>query len=209
MKAIYTSIAALAAIAFAAPTFANNLTSLGVDANGQTAWRIESTATGPQTVTLRKAGGGSVDFIVNPGLTTFVIPNSTAGTYIAEFQAGTRDRVTKASGPQLFSNAPVNGVDGADGKDGRDGKDADTAALRSQMAADRALGALQTRTAAAGETTLSIGISGTVDEGIDGIAAGVRYGFDGTTDVYGVIAHGAGGSTSFGIGVTVVLGGGM
>lgn len=206
MKYTITTIAALLLTACATVATANNLTSLGVTPNGETAWRIESSATAPQTVNLRKAGGGSVAFIVNPGQTTVVIPGSTSGTYIAEFQSGNRASVTKASGPQIANLVPVNGKDGQDGQDGRDGADADTAALRSQMAADRGLAALQTRTAEAGQVTGSIGLSGTQD-GVDAIAFGLRYGLSDRVDTYGVLSQSFDGSTSFGIGITAILGG--
>lgn len=82
--------------------------------------------------------------------------------------------------------------------------------LRARQAqADRALAGLQTRTAVEGQTTFSVGTVGNTDDGLSGVAAGIRYGFDDTTDVYGVISYGFGGSTTFGVGVTVVLGGGM
>jgi hypothetical protein len=194
--------------------FANNLTSLGVDAGGNTAWRITSTATGPQTVALRKAGGGTVSFIVNPGVTNVVVPGGTGGTYIASFESGERSSVTKASGPQFFSATPApasdgapgadgqDGEDGVDGVDGRDGKDVSM----SRAAADRGLAALQTRTPMIGQWTGAAGLSGT-DEGADAVAFGVRYGISSRADVYGVMSQSFEGDTSWGIGSTFVLGG--
>lgn len=218
MKNLILSTAFIALTAGAAA--ANNLTSLGVDANGNTAWRFTSTADAPQLVKLERAGSGgaSTTYLVNPGQSVAI--NGPAGTYIATFEDGRR--VTKASGPQLYNPGPVNGQDGAPGRDGvdgqdgapgRDGRDADTAAIerelrkvRGQMAADRATGNLQTRTAAEGQWTGALGISGN-EYGADGIAAGVRYGISDRADLYAIVGMSDRGQVSWGVGATFILGG--
>lgn len=207
----------------ASAAFANNLTSLGVDANGNTAWRFTSTAQTPQLVKLERAGSGgaSTTYLVNPGQSVAI--NGPAGTYIATFEDG--KRVTKASGPQPYNPGPTNGqdgqdgapgrdgVDGQDGAPGRDGRDADTAAIeremrkiRGQQAADRATGNLQTRTAAQGQWTGALGISGN-EYGADGIAGGVRYGISDRADLYAIVGVSDSGEMSWGVGATFILGG--
>ncbi|WP_162561670.1 hypothetical protein [Yoonia vestfoldensis] len=188
--------------------YANNLTSLGVDANGNTAWRLTSTATGPQTVGLSKHGGGTVSFIVNPGVTNVVVPGGTGGTYIANFESGDRNSVTKASGAQLFSATPApaaQGAPGADGLDGIDGVDGRDISM-SRAAADRGLAALQTRAPMIGQWTGAAGLSGT-DDGADAMAFGLRYGISSRADIYGVMSQSFDGDTSWGVGSTFVLGG--
>ena len=124
-------------------------------------------------------------------------------------------------GPQGEAGpAGADGQDGRNGIDGKDGRDysADAIAslnsrydsqmrnLRGQQAADRATGNLQTRTAAEGQWTGAIGISGN-EYGADGIAAGVRYGISDRADLYAVVGVSDRGQTSWGVGATFILGG--
>ncbi|WP_208353046.1 PKD domain-containing protein [Pseudaestuariivita rosea] len=79
---------------------ADNLTSLGVDGDGVTMWRLQNDGGGVQDVTLRRYGGGfEAVFTVAPG--RLVVAGAGAGTYIAEFGVSGESR-TKASGSQAF-----------------------------------------------------------------------------------------------------------
>ena len=98
------------------------------------------------------------------------------------------------------------GTNGMDGRDGTNGLNAVARYSKSQDAADRGLGSLQTRTAKAGQWTGALGLAGSDD--LDAIAGGVRYGFTDRVDGYAVLSVPFSGSdVAWGVGVTFVLGG--
>ena len=100
----------------------------------------------------------------------------------------------------------VAGTNGMDGRDGTNGIDAVARYSKSQDAADRGLGSLQTRTAKAGQWTGALGLAGSDD--LDAIAGGVRYGFTDRVDGYAVLSVPFSGSdVAWGVGVTFILGG--
>ena len=114
------------------------------------------------------------------------------------------------TGPQGPKGDPgpqgVAGTNGMDGRDGTNGIDAVARYSKSQDAADRGLGSLQTRTAKAGQWTGALGLAGSDD--IDAIAGGVRYGFTDRMDGYAVLSVPFKGSdVAWGVGVTFILGG--
>lgn len=78
----------------------DNLTSLGLDANGNAAFRIRSAT--PQTVSIARAGGGAQQFTVGAGDT--IVNLGSPGTFIMSSADG---RFTKATGPQEFSPPTV------------------------------------------------------------------------------------------------------
>jgi len=108
------------------------------------------------------------------------------------------------TGPQGV--AGINGKDGTDGINGINGLNAVALYSKSQDAADRGLGSLQTRTAKAGQWTGALGLAGSDD--LDAIAGGVRYGFTDRMDGYAVLSVPFKGSdVAWGVGVTFILGG--
>ena len=119
MKTLTT--AAIVVLMTSGASYATNLTSLGVNASGNTVWRITNTSDAPREVELRRHGGGSpTEYIINPGQ-QLVVEGGQPGTYIAEFDNGPRK--TKASGPQTYTPPSNTGPQGADGRDGVDGQD--------------------------------------------------------------------------------------
>ena len=90
---------------------------------------------------------------------------------------------------------------GADGIDGADGINADSAAIFSRLAANNALGSLQTRQAMEGQWTGAFGFSGSED-GAEGMSVGVRYGITSYSDMYLMVGGSTEGDISWATGLS-------
>lgn len=198
MKKIITLTAAT--ILAGTASHATNLTSLGVNAEGNTVWRITNSSSEPQEVELRRygKGGSSKTYLVNPD-ERLVVEAGQPGTYIAEFEDGPKK--TKASGPQVYTPTPTtgpkgdtgaDGIDGVDGKDGADGKDVSYEQYMSDMATVAALGGLEMRTPYEGGFVWSLGVAGLNNEFGDAYAlsGGIGYGISQNMSGYAKISVG-------------------
>lgn len=113
-----------------------------------------------------------------------------------------KDGATGPQGPQGVAGVGgTNGRDGLNGTNGLNGINADTKRVLDQMAADRAVGTLQTRTPTKGSWTGAIGLSGS-ENGADGLSVGARYGISNQTDFYGVLGRSFDGAVTWGVGFT-------
>ena len=188
MKTLTT--AAIVVLMTSGASYATNLTSLGVNASGNTVWRITNTSDAPREVELRRHGGGSpTEYIINPGQ-QLVVEGGQPGTYIAEFDNGPRK--TKASGPQTYTPPSNTGPQGADGRDGQDGRSVDYSQYLSDMATVAGIGGLEMRTPYEGGFVWSMGIAGIENDfgGALAMSAGIGYGITENMSIYGKISVG-------------------
>ena len=108
---------------------------------------------------------------------------------------------TGAQGPKGDTGAT--GQDGKDGTNGRDGVSFGYDRYMNGLASTAALGGLELRTPVEGVWTYGVGFGGVMDEGdnAEAISAGIRYGVNDTSSVYGKLSRSLqGDSTSWYVG---------